>query len=82
MTTGMRRRGWIELGLAIVSAAVLVLTLAMPDWIEEVFGVEPDAGSGSLEALIAIALAVATIAFALGARREVVRARAAPEPGA
>ena len=81
MTSGMRRRGWLELVLAVVSAIALLATLVSPDWIEELFGVEPDGGGGALEALIAISLTVATIAFALAARHEVGLARRATAGG-
>ena len=65
-----RVRFWIEVILAAVTAALLLLTLISREWIEEVFGVEPDAGSGALEWAIVIALAVATVAFSLLARAE------------
>jgi hypothetical protein len=65
-----RVRFWIEVILAAVTAALLLLTLISREWIEEVFGVEPDAGSGALEWAIVIALAVAMVAFSLLARAE------------
>ena len=65
-----RVRFWIEVILAAVTAALLLLTLISREWIEEVFGVEPDAGSGALEWAIVVALAVATVAFSLLARAE------------
>jgi len=65
-----RVRFWIEIVLAAVTIALLLLTLISRDWIEEVFGVDPDAGSGALEWGIVIALAVATVAFSLMARAE------------
>jgi len=42
------------------------------DWIEQLFGISPDAGSGTLEAL-----AGAIVAVALGVALSVVRARRA-----
>ncbi|HTQ19586.1 hypothetical protein [Mycobacterium sp.] len=69
-----RVRFWIEVILAAVTAALLLLTLISREWIEEVFGVEPDAGSGALEWAIVVALAVATVAFSLLARAEWKRA--------
>jgi hypothetical protein len=65
-----RVRFWIEVVLAAVTIALLLLTLISRDWIEEVFGVDPDASSGALEWGIVIALAVATVAFSLMARAE------------
>ncbi len=42
----------------------------MPDWIEVAFHVDPDAGSGELEWLIAGAFALGTVGFGLAARRQ------------
>jgi hypothetical protein len=47
-----------------------VLTLVEREWIELVFGVEPDRGDGSLEWTIVAVLLVATIVFAWLARAE------------
>jgi hypothetical protein len=44
-----RRRFWTEIGLGAVCLVALALTAVWPDWIEEVFGVEPDGGSGAVE---------------------------------
>jgi hypothetical protein len=64
--TQLRRRFWLELGSAIVSTALLVLTVLCRDWIELAFGVDPDSYSGSLEWLIvATAFAVAIAFFAI-----------------
>jgi hypothetical protein len=65
-----RVRFWIEVVLPVVTAALLLLTLISREWIEKVFGVEPDASSGALEWGIVVALAVATVAFSLMARAE------------
>ena len=53
-----------------MSAFLLVLTVFVPDWIEAVFGVDPDRHSGSLEWGIAAVLAVVSVASALLARSE------------
>ena len=50
--TGVRRRFWIEAGLGTASFVLLVLTLIWHDWIEIVFGVDPDQRSGFAEWLI------------------------------
>ncbi len=67
---GVRRRFWVELAVAVVSVFLVLLTLVWRDWIEEVFGVDPDHGNGSLEWLIAVAFVAAAIVFCAGARRE------------
>ena len=63
-------RARAELVLAIVSALLFVLTLITREWIELVFGVEPDGGSGALEWAIAFAFLLAAVGFSLLARRD------------
>ena len=63
-------RFWIEAALGTVSAFLLVLTAAWPDWIEGVFGVDPDHHNGSLEWLICAVCLLATVVFLLAARRQ------------
>jgi hypothetical protein len=65
-----RSRLRVDAVSASLSAFLLVLTLVLPDWIEVVFRVDPDAGSGELEWLIAGAFALGTVGFGLAARRE------------
>jgi hypothetical protein len=77
MVTKARTRMWIELGLAIATGALLILTLISREWIEEIFGVDPDGGSGALEWLIVAGLAIATVSFSLLARAEWRRAATA-----
>lgn len=75
MTRTMRLRGRIEAAAAGLCGLLLLVTLIWPDWIEEVFGVDPDQHSGALEwAIVALALA-ATLTFSLLARGEYRRAR-------
>lgn len=66
----IRRRFWLEVGLAVLTACLFVLTLISRAWIEELFGVDPDSGSGALEWAIVVALAVATVALTVLARVE------------
>jgi hypothetical protein len=62
-------RFWVQVGVATCTAALLVLTLAVPRWIEVLFDADPDAGSGSTEWLAVGALAAATaVATGLGVR--------------
>ncbi|MFE2210799.1 ABC transporter permease [Streptomyces canus] len=75
MTRNMRLRGRIEAVAAGLCGLLFLVTLIWPDWIEEVFGVDPDQHSGALEwAIVALALC-ATLTFSLLARGEYRRAR-------
>ncbi len=77
MRKTLRRRFWLETGMAIVTCVLFVVTLLYRDWIEVVFGVDPDNRSGVLEWLIVGALFVVTIALFTLARYEWRRARIA-----
>jgi hypothetical protein len=60
----LRRRFWLEVGTAAVSALALLATLLRREWIELVFHVDPDRGSGALEWLIVAVSAVAAVGCA------------------
>jgi len=70
MIKAMRLRFWLEVSMATITSFLLVLTLVWEDWIEEIFRVSPDAGSGSLERWIVGTLCVVTIALFVMARYE------------
>ncbi len=70
----MRNRFWVETGLAVLAAAMLVLTVFSREWIEVLFGVDPDGGSGSLEWLLVGVLVLAAVGFSVTARLEWRRA--------
>jgi hypothetical protein len=55
--------------LAFISLVLLVVTAIEPDWIEAFFGAEPDAGSGSAEALITLVFVALTVISGLSAFR-------------
>ena len=55
-----RTGGWQLIGAA-VTFVLAVLTIVMPNWIEHVFGVDPDGGNGLLEVAIVAACALATV---------------------
>ena len=67
-------RFWLETVLSVLSTIMLALTLAMPDWIERIFGFEPDGGDGSTEWGWAISLAITAVALLVDARRLRLRA--------
>jgi hypothetical protein len=54
--TSLSFRFYVESALALVGTALFVLTLVWNDWIEIVLHVDPDAGNGSAELLLSVAL--------------------------
>jgi hypothetical protein len=66
----LHRRLRIEVVLAVISAALCVLTLVFPRWIEELTGLKPDAGSGALEWVITGVFLVAALVSAILAHRD------------
>jgi len=65
---------WVESGLALLSSSLLLLTLVWPDWIEAIFGIDPDNHNGAAEWLITAALVAVTLTSILLARMEWRRA--------
>jgi hypothetical protein len=70
-------RMWIEAGLAAATGVLTAITIVSREWIEFVFGVDPDHGNGALEWALVAVLAVATIGFTAAARAEWRRVRIA-----
>jgi hypothetical protein len=70
-------RARIEIVLAAVLGVATILTVVWPEWIEGLFGFDPDGGNGTAEWGIVVVLAVATIVVAALARRDlrIVRRR-------
>jgi hypothetical protein len=66
----LRRRFWVVSSLAVAAVVLAALTLAWRDWIEIVFGVDPDSGSGALEWTVAGTLAAAATLLSMVAIRE------------
>ena len=79
MSRRPRKRFWVETILACLSGGLTVLTLVRHDWIELLFGAEPDGGDGSLEWGIVVVFLILTVAFSALARTEWRRARTQPE---
>lgn len=62
---GARIRFWIEVALSALAAGLAVLTLVTREWIELLFGIDPDQGSGALEWAVVVALFVVSLGLAL-----------------
>jgi DMSO/TMAO reductase YedYZ heme-binding membrane subunit len=75
MPQGLRRRFWLESVLGSFTSVLAVITIFWHDWIETIFGVDPDKGSGTAEWLVVLALLTITSALAAAARVEWRRAR-------
>jgi hypothetical protein len=70
MRKGSRARAWLATVFAVVGLGLCLLTLVWSEWIELLFGVEPDRGSGALELFVAGAFLVASLHLAREARQE------------
>jgi hypothetical protein len=77
MRNALGWRFWLETGIATVTSILFVITLVRRDWIEIVFGIDPDNRNGALEWLIVGALLVMTITLFTLASYEWRRTRAA-----
>jgi undecaprenyl pyrophosphate phosphatase UppP len=77
MPHGLRRRFLVETVAGSITGCLAVVTLFWHDWIEAVFGVDPDRGNGSAEWLVVVALFIVTVILAVGARLEWRRAQLA-----
>ena len=73
----LKMRLTVEALLGLVSLGLAILTAINNEWIEELTGLEPDAGSGALEWAIVIAFALAAIALGALAVRDGRRLRQA-----
>jgi hypothetical protein len=68
----------VEFVLAGVFLILALVTVLNPEWIETVFHIDPDRGSGALEWLIVAAFGIlAVVSASLGTRTAVARNRAA-----
>ena len=70
MRSPLRFRFWVEAALGTLTGLLCALTLVTREWIELLFGIDPDGGSGALEWAIVASLLGVTIAFSLSARAE------------
>jgi hypothetical protein len=67
---GVRRRFRLEAALSVVCIALFVVTVVWPDWVELIFGVDPDDGDGALEWFLNVALLLASASTFALARRD------------
>ena len=77
MPHGLRFRFWLQAVLGSITGVLGTLTLVWRDWIEIVFRVDPDHGSGTAEWLVVAILLGATFMLGARARLEWRRARLA-----
>jgi hypothetical protein len=70
MKNVQKRRLTGKIASACVCAALAMLTMVWPDWIEAVFGVDPDAHSGAVEWSIVLSLGTASVILGALARFE------------
>jgi len=64
----------IEVSMGVVTALLALVTAVWPDWIEAVFGVDPENHSGVLEWGVVAALVAVTVTMSAVARAEWRRA--------
>jgi hypothetical protein len=76
----VRTRFWIETALAALTTVVLLATLAWKEWIEAIFGADPDGGDGSLEWAVVAALLAVSVTLSAMARAEWRRPAPLPAP--
>lgn len=74
MKKALRRRFWLETGMAIATGTLFVITLISHDWIEIIFNVDPDQSNGLLEWSIVWGLLVVTVALVIASSYELRRA--------
>ena len=76
MKTSHHSRFWVEAALSVATGLLGLVTLVWRDWIEIVFGVDPDHHSGTLEWVIVFALLLIAVIAGVLARAEWSREQA------
>lgn len=70
MKRKLRTIFWWEAVGAVASGVLFIVTLFSREWIEVLFGVEPDGGNGTMEWAVVIILAALTLLSGILVRRE------------
>jgi undecaprenyl pyrophosphate phosphatase UppP len=78
MPRGLSHRFWLESIVGSVAGVTAIVTLFWHDWIEAVFGVDPDKGNGSAEWVIVLILTILAVTLAIGAHLEWRRDQRSP----
>jgi hypothetical protein len=65
---------YVEIFVAVALGVISAVTLVWPDWIELVFGADPDGGNGGAEWGVVLGFAAAALIVGLLARRDFRRA--------
>jgi len=68
---------WVDSALAFISTFLVILTFVWRDWIEVIFGFDPDHQSGSFEWTIVTICCLVAVLFSAQAGREWRKARLA-----
>jgi len=71
----MRRQFWAAFSCGVSSALLAIITVISREWIEFVFGVDPDGGNGALEWTIVLVTSAVAVVCLGWARLEWRRAR-------
>jgi hypothetical protein len=78
MTGRVTFRIWAETVVGAAAGALGLITLFWKDWLEAIFGWDPDHHNGSAEWLVVVGLLLVAVALGVLARWEYRRANAAP----
>lgn len=74
MRRDLPARFWFEAITGVVGSVLFVVTLFSREWFEELTGLDPDGGNGSLEIGLAVGLLALSVTSILAARRDYRRA--------
>ena len=75
MNSSPKNRPRVEFAIALLCGVLAFVTACWPDWVELVFGVDPDGGTGALEWGIVVLLVAASVVLVFIARHEWKRVR-------